>query len=120
MKKGKITKRAALIKTSRLWYWLAGNPKQSKFQWIEWREKGGEEDSLYGCFACDYHETKHSDSLFCEPQCLLSGLWGKDGCIRSVTSPFKLWKESKEKDRIKYALQIAHYCDKLLKKKGNK
>lgn len=105
----KLTKKQALQKCSKMWHWLAENPKKEKWDYFK-------EHHLHsyvvsnGCYLCEQAMDGCDD-------CLLKDFWPKYkyGCLcEGETSPYVLWCKGISRDSN--ALAIAEAADEALKK----
>jgi len=105
-----LTRKKAIELCLKMWRWLEGNPEKEKIDWLL--------DNGYmsfevdcNCFICEYvMQSKNGDCS----KCPLKALW--DHCM-DIKSAYRKWSDCfcEKKDRIKYAKQIADYCERLLK-----
>ena len=106
-----LTRKRAIELCLEMWRWLEDNPEKDKKDWL--LNNGY---TLFevdcNCFICEYVEQiKYGDCF----KCPLKFLW-RNHCM-SLESPYRKWSDAfyNTEDRIKYAKQIADYCESLLK-----
>ena len=109
-----MTRYEALVKTRKLWHYLATHPsytsKLNAYNALKMIP------DVNQCPCCEYASTKKEGYLKIECQrCPLLGLW-PHGCMTSNTA-YALWSEySGTKQGAQEAQRIVNYTDKLLKK----
>lgn len=114
MAEKKLEAKESVELTIKLWDWAAETGKEKRY-WEKWAENGGEYDSLYGCFLCDYDAQVRRrkggvNSCVNCPYCIKFG-----SCV-SKGSPYDRWDKAKtSRTRKKYAKLCLEQLREILK-----
>lgn len=97
-----ITKTQALAECSKMWHWLAENPRTDKYDYFAENNIKGDDIPIQGCYACEYrHQSK---KRYC---CIIPVFDVLAGCLVD-TFPYVMWLRTHEP---RYALAIAESAD---------